>query len=453
MRTSHESGVRSLGSGVRIMRPTSASLGRILIVAMGLVISAGCGGGSTTTTPTTPTTPTPVANQVTVTVNSGPANNAVNFGFVSVQVCNPGSTTSCTTIPNVEVDTGSQGLRILASAPGVSGLTLPAITGGTTPVYECIQFGTGSYLWGPVVQADVSMAGEKASGLPIQVISTGATPLNVPSTCTAGGGQNLGTTTSLEANGILGIGPSIQDCGAACYQTTVPPIYWLCPAGGCTTASVNPVTQVSNPVSFFDSDNNGVILAMGSVGATGAATASGTLTFGIGTQSDNALASSAKVYALSGNSLNGQLFYSILATYNGNTYPAFLDTAEPFLAFLDPATVAALPAGAGITNCPLHNGLYCTSSAVNLPFTAKDSVGDSSTVTLAIGDATTLFNSSVLGSGTNAAFSNLAGVAVVGTSDYVILGMPFFYSKTVYVGISGKVPPTGVSAALGYWAF
>jgi hypothetical protein len=196
------------------------------------------------------------------------------------------------------------------------------------------------------------------------------------------------------------------------------------------------------------------MLTMNSVAASGAATATGTLTFGIGTQTDNALSTSVKVYALSGNLIEGSLYYSIAATYNGNSYPALIDSAENFNFFLDAATVAAGPAGAGITSCPLNVDLYCTSSAVSLPFTAKDSIGDSSTVTLSIGNATTLLNSSVLDGGSNAAFSNLTGGLTLGAvNDYVDLGMPFFYGRTVYVGISGEVPPSGVSAPLGYWAF
>ena len=73
------------------------------------------------------------------------------------------------------------------------------------------------------------------------------------------------------------------------------------------------------------------------------------------------------------------------------------------------------------------------------------------------GDATTLLNSSVDKGGSNAAFSNLAGgFALNGVNDYVNLGLPFFYGRTVYVGISGQAPPSGISPSsvgLGYWAF
>jgi hypothetical protein len=425
-------------------------------VLLGLMFMPGCGGGSSTTTTTS--TPTPVANTVSVAVNAGPANNAVNFAYVSVQVCSPGSTTNCITIPDVQVDTGSTGLRILASAPGVSSLlpSLTPVTGSGTPVYECVQEGDGNYLWGQVEQANVSMAGEIAASLPIQIISAPETGIAPPSGCTQGGGNNLDTSTLLQANGILGISTAPQDCGGPCAGTSVANYYWLCTSSGCTNASVPTATQVSNPVVFFNSDNNGVMLTMNSVGASGAASGSGTLTFGIGTQSDNALSSSVKAYALSGNSINGQLFYSISATYNGLTYPALIDSGETVLFFLDPNTLS----GAGISGCPQPNSsLYCTSSpstVVSLPFTAKDASGDSGTVTLSMGNGTTLWNSSVLNGGSNTAFSNLAGGYSLGVNDYVNLGLPFFYGRTVYVGIAGQVPPTGVpnaDTALGYWAF
>ena len=61
--------------------------------------------------------------------------------------------------------------RSLAStASGVSGLTLTPVTGNSTPVEECVQFGDGNYVWGPVVQAGVVMAGESATNVPILTI-------------------------------------------------------------------------------------------------------------------------------------------------------------------------------------------------------------------------------------------------------------------------------------------
>ena len=71
--------------------------------------SAGTGGGGGNTIAG------PAPNVAAVTVSSGP-----NFLFTTVTVCAPGTST-CATIPNVLVDTGSYGLRILASPQGASG--------------------------------------------------------------------------------------------------------------------------------------------------------------------------------------------------------------------------------------------------------------------------------------------------------------------------------------------
>ena len=160
---------------------SKAALARFLAVLAGSLALVGCGSSSTPTP-----TPTPVANTATVEVNAGPANNATNFLFVTVTVCMPGTAT-CTNVPNVQVDTGSEGLRILSSALGAldptSGSGLPTLQDSSSDVLqECTQFADTTYVWGPVATADVTMAGEKASSVPIQVIA--ATPaFAVPSSC------------------------------------------------------------------------------------------------------------------------------------------------------------------------------------------------------------------------------------------------------------------------------
>ena len=440
-------GVKSQASGVSISRPTCASLSRILAVVMGLTLLAGCGSGSSTT-PTT-TTPTPVANTLPVTVNAGPANNAVNFAYVSVRVCNPGGTTHCVTIPDVQVDTGSSGLRILASAPGVSSLNLTPVTGSGNPVYECVQYADGTYLWGPVMQAAVSMAGENATNVPIQIIDSNAAPTNVSSVCNPLGGSTVGTSTALQANGILGIGTAQQDCGILCSASPVLPYYWLCSSSTvCTSAAAVPTAaQVSNPVAFFNGDNNGVMLAMNALGSTsGAASATGLLTFGIGTQTDNALGS-ANVYPLGlwpSGSFAG--YYALKSTYNNVPYPAFMDSASPITYFLDP-TAIAVPGCSGT-----YTNYYCPSSITNFIVSNTGYQGTAVNASIAVGNAQTLLSNSSL-----TAFSNLAGISGTGPSnDFVEFGLPFFYGKTIYAGIAGESVPSGVppsAAELGYYAF
>ena len=309
-------------------------------------------------------------------------------------------------------------------------------------------------VWGPVEQAGVAMAGETATNVPIQLIASGSAPSSV--SCSSSG-NNLNTSTTLQANGILGVGPAVQDCGLLCTTSPVLPYYWLCASSSsCSSpANVPTATQVSNPVAFFGSDNNGVALAMNSVAATGAATttaaamATGTLYFGVGTQTDNALGSGVKAYALSSNVFGGQAYTSIKAVYNGVTYPAYVNSAESILFLLDPATVS-------IASCS-SNIFYCPSSPVSLPLTMQDYNGNSAQINPSIGNGATLYDSSLAqGGGPNAAFSNLAGGFVPTNYDEVILGMPFFYGRTVYIGIAGQTPPTGIPtsyAGLGYWAF
>src|SRR5882724_10118160 len=92
-----------------------------------------CGGGGYTTPPPPPPPPTQMIatpgppNVETLTVNAGPAAGlgTINTAYISVQVCNP-TTGACQTITDIEVDTGSTGLRLLASA--MNGLILPVET-------------------------------------------------------------------------------------------------------------------------------------------------------------------------------------------------------------------------------------------------------------------------------------------------------------------------------------
>ncbi|MGC2819402.1 MAG: DUF3443 family protein, partial [Candidatus Sulfotelmatobacter sp.] len=85
----------------------------------GVIFSVGCGGGSSATNAAT--TPNPITSSGTnvapITVNTGPSNSPTlyaNGAFVNVTLCVPGTST-CQTIDEVLVDTGSFGLRIVSS--------------------------------------------------------------------------------------------------------------------------------------------------------------------------------------------------------------------------------------------------------------------------------------------------------------------------------------------------
>ena len=105
-------------------------------------------------------------------------------------------------------------------------------------------------------------------------------------------GQAEDTVATFGGNGLIGINQIFPDCGSACTGSSpASPAYYSCNGSACTVAAVDNADQVTNPIAVFGSDDNGAVLEFPSVPATGAATLTGSLTFGIGTQSDNDLGS------------------------------------------------------------------------------------------------------------------------------------------------------------------
>ena len=417
---------------------SATPLGRFLGVVASLIVVAGCGGSSTTVTPAP--TPTPVTNVLPVDIDLGPTNDFVNGIFASVEVCAPGSTTNCTTIPDVVVDTGSEGLRVLSSALG--SLSLPSVTDASgNDVQECVQFVSLAYIWGQVAQADIHLSGETASSASIQVISESPT-YPVPASClTLGtsGAVDYNTVSALGANGILGVGNLPQDCGSGCAEASNNiPMYYSCPNGTCQITSVPTSAtkgQLWNPVALFSQDNNGVLVSLPTVPAGGQATASGSMIFGIGTQSNNALGS-AQIYATTADEY-------FTTTYNGTPYAnSFIDSGSNALYFLDAATL-------GIPDCAApETGFYCPASTLNFTVTNTGANGTSGSVSFSIENADSLFQTGF------AALNDLGGDSGTSPSaDYFDFGIPFFFGRNVFVGIAGTTVPNGASAPNGYWAY
>ena len=378
-------------------------------------------------------------NVLSLDVNLGVNGDYDNGLFASVEVCEPGSSTNCTTVPNVLVDTGSTGLRLLSGA--VSQLSLPAVTdAGSNDVQECIQFISLAYIWGPVVQADIHLAGESASSASIHIISE-SPQYPVPPSCLSlgtNGAVDYNSVSALGANGILGVANLQQDCGSGCAAASNGiPMYYSCPSGNCQITSVPAAStkgQVWNPVALFASDNNGVLVTLPSVAAGGAATASGSLIFGIGTQSNNALGS-AQVYAVT-----QDLYFT--TTYNGTQYTdSFIDSGSNALYFLDSATL-------GHIECSDNPGWYCPASTLNLTVTNAGTNGTSGSVSFSIENADTLFDTRY------AAFNDLGGDSGNSpASDYFDFGVPFFFGRNVFVGIGGKTVTGVTNAPYGFWAY
>lgn len=383
-----------------------------------------CGGGSSHPSNTIVTSG---SNVQSITVDSGPANGYANGVFTSVTVCVP-STSNCQVIDGVLVDTGSYGLRLLSSAGG-GALTVPLpqqMGSNGNPIGECAPFVTG-LTWGPVATADIMISGEKASALPIQVID--GTFAALPSECSAFGvpeQETLTGTNGLYTNGILGVGPLVQDCNQ-CTQTgsANPGLYYDCAGTTCTVTAQALAQQVQNPVASFATDNNGVIVEL-PYSSNPSPSVSGSLVFGIGTQTNNAV-SNATVFSISPN-------IEINTSYNGQSYPAFVDSGSNAYYFLDSGTTS-------LPDCPSPNtSFYCPSSNQNLSAMAL-SGGASEKVSFTIGNANSMFSSP-----SAFVFPTLGGPNT-GMFDW---GLPFFFGRNVYTAINGKSTPSGEGP---YWAF
>lgn len=372
-------------------------------------------------------------NVAAISVNGGPVSgfNYINGAFTSVTVCVPGSS-DCQTIDGILVDTGSAGLRILASQLTVA---LPVLTDTSgNQLNDCVQFADGSFLWGTVAVADIAIGGEMASGTSVQTIET-PTAYSIGSGCT---GTNEDTQQTLGANGILGVGPEPFDCGTNC-DTNNPsplPVYYLCSSTvPCQVVTVScgslcgdgtPNQQVTNPAFNFPVDNNGVVLELPAV-ADAAPTAEGLMVFGIGTQSNNALGG-ATVFTLDVND-------NFTTNFNGGSLTtSFIDSGSNGLFFPD----------SSLTVCSGNNSpWYCP--ATTTPLSATNvSGGSSNTVNFNVDNFVTVTTANP----NDAAFSNTAGPFSSGFD----WGLPFFYGRNVFTAISGATPPAGVPPG-PFWAY
>jgi hypothetical protein len=364
-----------------------------------------------------------VNNVLPVQVNAGPIGGQVDILYVTVTICVPG-TANCQNIPFVQVDTGSSGLRLLASSFSLPLQTMTNLSGN--PFANCVQFADMSYAWGPVQTADIVLSGEKASAVPIQVINLPGFPA-VPigaNGCAVTGGTNLVDQSSLGANGIIGLGLFQQDCGSLCAAVAVPAAYYSCVGTTCSPTTMLLANQLQNPVALFSQDNNGVLINLPTPGPAGSATLSGTLIFGIGTQANNQLGT-AKVYTTdtAGN---------FTATFNTINYSgSFVDSGSNGIFFLDTAQT-------NLAHCTTATGFYCSSTAsFTVTNTGTNSV--SGQVMFSISNAETLFNANP----SFAAFPNIGG-PFPGAFDY---GLPFFFGRAVFTGIEGQ-PVAGSTGPL-----
>jgi hypothetical protein len=402
-----------------------------LITLLGLTVLAGCGGGGGSTSNSTNTNSGAHnfsgggSNVVVMTVGNGPTGVQATFNipYVSVQVCDPTSG-SCATINNVLVDTGSTGFRVVKSVLNKAGVSLVPLTdpsNAANTIAECLPFADG-YAWGPVVSATLRIGGETASGVSIEVVDDGQPPSPaVPAGCTSNG-MSLNSIDAFDANGVLGVGLFLQDCGSACSGTASNGVYYSCnPAGNCVSSVLALANQVSNPVASFASDNNGVILQLPAIDASGAVSATGYLVFGIDTQSNNAL-NGASLYSVDGSG-------NFNTTFGSSVLSGFIDSGSNALFFPDNSIPLCGAAGTSAAS------FFCPNATMSLSAINTGSNGTPHNVSFQIANLNNINNNDFA---INDAGGPASSVSGVGTS-YFDWGLPFFYGNTIFVAIEGTM--------------
>jgi hypothetical protein len=398
------------------------------------MLASSCGGGGDDVAASgsgsgTSSTPPSGSNVAPAIVDSGPQGDSANILFVSVTVCVPGSTTSCQTIDHVEVDTASYGLRILSSAL-TAALPVTTLSSGES-LLECTNFVQG-YSWGPVVAADLTIAGETASSIPVQVIGD-PNYTTVPADCTALGSA-VDTVKDFGANGVLGIGPFVQDCGSGCAESAAAAQYYACTGtSDCVATAVDEAAQVQNPVAAFATDNNGEIVELPSVASDGAASVSGYLIFGVDTQSNNAsnAAGTETVLTVDDNDY-------LTVTFNGSSFPqSFIDSGSNGIYFNDSDLPVCTQSG--------FTTFYCPTSTQSFSAMIAGVDGTSATIDFSVANAESLSSSST----TLAALSDLAGTFPGSTTSFDF-GLPFYFGRNVATVIEGRTTAVGKGP---YFAF
>lgn len=400
-------------------------------------------------------------NNMVVEVKEGPVSfNTIqtNILYTDVKVCQPGNPTHCVTVPHVQVDTGSVGLRILASK--LSALNLPAVPlSGSREVWECYPFVIGG-MWGRNAVADITLGTQVATNVPMQLIQDGAGPASTNDCNRVSGGTALGggayaddgilkDASMLGSNGILGIGATTLDCDSYCTSANYAGLgfvmYYACPAGAASSSSCSATAngdmqanlQVYNPVAALPQHNNGVVLALPAVPYPGASRVTGELIFGVDTSStdagaaNNMVAGGAPHVALGTNPATSS-YLNVTTTYAGSQIAnSYLDTGTNGLFFNDNS----------ISHC-VGSTWFCPFSSLSKAAVISD--GDNPAQN-AVNVSFSIDNAEVLFGTSNYAFAGLGGTPPGGGSTFA-WGLPFFYGKRAYLTIWGQ---TG--AVAGPW--
>ncbi|WP_413294260.1 DUF3443 family protein [Bdellovibrio sp. HCB185ZH] len=427
-----------------------------LILIGGLIVSLSqmaCTAGGTNSRPLAAAVyfPTTLSgtNVVPMSVGACGVNGYENEPCISITLCTPGTTT-CQTIDNILVDTGSYGLKVFKSLITIP-LTQISVTGGGS-LASCTGYLDGSGHWGEVVRADV-----KLGGLSTQATVTAGIPivtLNADYANPSGCSDEPDSTPAVAGfNGIIGVGSFVEDCGVRdsglndCVASATS-LYWKCTGNNCQKTAVPLADQIANPVARLASPyNTGLVLKLPSVPLTGAGGAYGYMVLGVGTDANNT-ATGVTVFPVENDATFVTKYNATSNPSSGSSYDyAFIDSGTNFNGFPRLGGAPALCSGGSGFYCPAtESTFYALMSASSGTVTKLVSFNVGNMITLASADPrSTVFN--------NIAFdtSDMGSTVADIPFDW---GLPFFLGRSVYIGIKGTSPTINGSATAGpFWAF
>ncbi len=299
---------------------------------------------------------------------------------------------------------------------------------------ECSQFADG-YSWGPVKVVDMTLGSATVAGLPVHVIGDPTYPSTLaPTACTTSGPSPTeeDTVTAFGANGLIGIGYFLQDCGPNCASDGS--AYNDCTPTACVGYFASLAEQLPNPVSLLPSGSNGVQIQLPTVAEAVDTPVSGTIVFGVGAAAGS-LPGNVSVFQV--NPGNG----TFTADYASTSFTSsFVDSGSNGWYFPNQAPAIATCANP-------DQAFYCpTGGSVQLSATIHDWMTPTHTATVGITlyDFSQFTNSTVAASGLGGI---LSGSGLTSSFDF---GLPFFFGKNVYVAFENTTLNGAAAPAFAY---
>jgi hypothetical protein len=265
----------------------------------------------------------------------------------------------------------------------------------------------------------------------------GGSTFAVDPNCSATGTTAEDTVAAFGANGILGIGVFEQDCGPGCAPpNTANTFYYSCTAASvCAGTAVALNSQVLNPIPLFTTDNDGSILVLPSVTAPGTTTLTGSLIFGIDTQTNNASGSE-----------------TILAVDGLGDFTTVFNSQTLTQSFLDSGTNGTFFDDAALTLCADSNfkGFYCPAGSQSFTATLMGTNNTSIAEPFTVDNAQTLATNNPTFSVLPTLAGTFSSSTSSNTSNTFDWGLPFYYGRRVFTAIENQRTAVGTGPYVAF---